>query len=68
MLKKVPKSSKKTVKKKIPNKKLKCSACEMKRGFTLHIQNALCRKYSSYHFSYVNSIDQIIQKNDIPKE
>ena len=68
MLKKTHKSNKKTVKKKIPTKKIKCSACEMKYGLSIHIQNALCRKYSSFHFSYVSSIDQMVNENATRKE
>lgn len=57
MLIKKHKSTKRTQKKKIQTKKIKCFGCEMKYGFSIHIQNALCRKYSSYHFSDLNSID-----------
>lgn len=72
MHKKSQKTTKKSNKKKINLKKPPCSACDMKYGLTLHIQNALCRKYSSYHFSYLNTINNMVDQtpqntHEVPK-
>ena len=66
MHRKPQKTTKKSNRKKINLRKPPCSACEMKKGFTLHIQNALCRKYSSYHFSYLSTTNLMIAQTPQP--